>query len=204
MARVKVKATENLSETNIKHVMDLLNAEVPITKKEACSILNISYNTTRLNNIIEQYLSDLAFRKEMRKKLKGKPISEQEEANIVQTYLEGTALTNISKSSYRSVDLIKKVLERNNIPARDSEADYFNPSLLPEDGIKELYNKGDLVFSARYNNVAIINRLFKKDKEHGNVYNILVLGQNQRNAYQPFYELGDLTHIQHKLGTLFN
>ena len=50
---IKTRKHENLTETNIQHVMELLNADSPITKKEACSILNISYNTTRLNKIIE-------------------------------------------------------------------------------------------------------------------------------------------------------
>ena len=50
---VKKRSHEKLTDSNIKHVMQLLDAESPITKKEACSILNISYNTTRLNKILE-------------------------------------------------------------------------------------------------------------------------------------------------------
>ena len=52
---VKKRSHEKLTDTNIRHVMQLLDAESPITKKEACSILNISYNTTRLKTIIEEY-----------------------------------------------------------------------------------------------------------------------------------------------------
>ena len=202
MGRVKVKATENLSETNVKYVISLLETENPVTKKEACSILNISYNTTRLGNIIQQHKDDLKFRKDMRKKLRGTPVSEQEEANIVASFLEGSAYTLISNSTYRSITLIKEVLEKNNIPSRDSDADYFKPLLLPDENPKEWYNKGDLIYSARYNAPAIINRLFSKKGDA--VYNIRILGVNQQCAYQPYYELGDLTHIQHKLGTLFN
>ena len=36
------KSHENLTDTNIKNVIDLLESEKPITKKEACDILNIS------------------------------------------------------------------------------------------------------------------------------------------------------------------
>ena len=49
---VKKRSHEKLTDSNIQHVIGLLNAKSPITKKEACSILNISYNTTRLGTII--------------------------------------------------------------------------------------------------------------------------------------------------------
>ena len=55
---IKKQEGENLTDANIKKVIRLLSAEKPITKKEACSILNISYNTTRLSKVIEDYESD--------------------------------------------------------------------------------------------------------------------------------------------------
>ena len=39
---VKVKAGEDLSDSNVKRVIGLLEAEKPVTKKEACKVLNIS------------------------------------------------------------------------------------------------------------------------------------------------------------------
>ena len=39
---VKKRSHEKLTDSNIQHVIGLLNAKSPITKKEACSILNIS------------------------------------------------------------------------------------------------------------------------------------------------------------------
>ena len=54
MAKIKKKEGENLTETNIEKVIGLLEQEKPITKKQACEILNISYNTTRLTKIIEK------------------------------------------------------------------------------------------------------------------------------------------------------
>ena len=53
---VKKRSHEKLTDSNIQHVIWLLNAKSPITKKEACSILNISYNTTRLKTIIEEFV----------------------------------------------------------------------------------------------------------------------------------------------------
>ena len=55
LARVKKKDYENLSATNIQKVIMLLEQEKPITKKEACQILNISYNTARLNKILDEF-----------------------------------------------------------------------------------------------------------------------------------------------------
>ena len=51
---VRKRAGENLSPANIRRVIHSLNEE-GITKKVACEMLNISYNTTRLNRIIEEF-----------------------------------------------------------------------------------------------------------------------------------------------------
>ena len=53
--RVKKKDYENLTATNIEKVISHLRADSPISKKEACAMLNIAYNTTRLQNIIDDY-----------------------------------------------------------------------------------------------------------------------------------------------------
>ena len=51
---VKAKAHEKLDGANVQKVINLLGTDEPITKKEACEILNIRYNTTRLQRIIEE------------------------------------------------------------------------------------------------------------------------------------------------------
>ena len=53
MARVRQKKHEKQDEVTLNKVIGLLEAETPITKKEACEILNITYNTTRLNKIYQ-------------------------------------------------------------------------------------------------------------------------------------------------------
>ena len=55
MRRIKKKESENLSDTNIRKVINLLSGSSPITKKEACGILNIAYNTARLQRIIDEF-----------------------------------------------------------------------------------------------------------------------------------------------------
>ena len=52
---IKSKAHEKLSFDNIERVIQQLEQDNPITKKEACGMLNIRYNTTRLQRIIEDH-----------------------------------------------------------------------------------------------------------------------------------------------------
>lgn len=60
--RVKKQEHEKITDANIKRVIGLLEASPPITKKEACEILGMSYNTTRLTKIIEEWKSDRDYR----------------------------------------------------------------------------------------------------------------------------------------------
>ena len=80
--------------------MQLLDAESPITKKEACSILNISYNTTRLKTIIEEYKENKEYRDRRKAQNRGKPASNSEIGTMVESYLEGSNISD-SKSNAR-------------------------------------------------------------------------------------------------------
>ena len=51
MGTVRAAKHEKLSNENIAKVVSLLSGDSPITKKEACEILNIRYNTTPLQKI---------------------------------------------------------------------------------------------------------------------------------------------------------
>ena len=75
---MRIKKHENLTKANIAKVIELLEAEKPITKKEACGILNITYNTTRLGNIIAEHKSDIERTAKMKAKLRGTPASESD------------------------------------------------------------------------------------------------------------------------------
>ena len=78
----RIKKHENLTEANLQHVISLLRAEKPITKKEACSILNISYNTTRLNKLIEEHEETVRYRELRKAQNKGKGVTEAEKKSI--------------------------------------------------------------------------------------------------------------------------
>jgi hypothetical protein len=84
------------------------------------------------------------------------------------------------------------------IPLRNTaKSDYFkNVPLIPEKSITENYVEGDLVFSSRYNCLAEICKLHGTTERDGQVYRIYLLGSEQQYAYQPYYELADLSGIQ--------
>lgn len=194
--RVKVKDSEKLDDNNIKYVIELLESDKPITKKEACNILRISYNTTRLGNIIAGYKERAATDARLRAKNRGKAATDGEVVRAIEEYLNGDAISEIAKYMYRSSSFIKGIIKKFNVPVRSTSSDYFSPELLPDEVLSKDFEPGELVWSARYNTTARIDKLVQTQEEHGNVYRIWTLGKDQRYASQPWYELGKLEHLQ--------
>jgi hypothetical protein len=194
--RVKVKDSEKLDDNNVKYVTELLESDKPITKKEACGILRISYNTARLGNIIAGYKERAATEARLRAKNRGKSATDNEIVRAIEEYLNGDSISEIAKFMYRSSSFIKGIIKRYNVPVRSASSDYFSPELLPDEVLSEDFKPGELVWSARYNTTARVDKLVQTQEEHGNVYRIWTLGKNQRYASQPWYELGKLEHLQ--------
>ena len=73
---------ELMTDANIARVIRLLEpveeGAKPITKKDACQILGMSYNTTRLGTIIQQYKDKQARDKKFRAEKRGKPLTNDE------------------------------------------------------------------------------------------------------------------------------
>jgi len=197
MAKViKVKAGERLDEASVKEVIKALGAEAPISKKEACAMLNITYNTTRLTNIIKEYEDKIAFRRRQRAAVRKTPVSILDKKNIVQSFVSGVSVNDIVKDSFRSLHIVNKVLVEFNMPARTSLGDRI---LIEEEQTAEDYGKGDLVYSAKYGEYAEIIKKHSDSEEHGAIYHIYILGKHCMNAYQPYYELIDLRKAQDEL-----
>tara|TARA_B100000470_G_C19783918_1_gene389008 strand:- start:1113 stop:1763 length:651 start_codon:yes stop_codon:yes gene_type:complete len=203
MARVKVKDSEKLDSSNIRKVISLLESDNPITKKEACSILRISYNTTRLGNIITGFQEREATTKRLRAKNYGKPATEQETITSIERYLDGEPLYKIAESLFRSSAFIKGIMVRNNVPVRTTNHSYFRPQLLPDEVLSEDYELGELVWSTEYNHTARISVRQDRDDVNYPCYGIWVLGEYYRHAYVSWYELGSLRHLQ-QLGVKIN
>ena len=130
-----VLETELMTDANIAKVIRLLEPQEegkkPITKKDACAILGMSYNTTRLGTIIEDYKQKQARTAQRKSELRGKPVTQEEKVYIISEYLGGETVDAISKMTYRSSRFIKDVLESNSVPIRVPGSSYFNPELIP-------------------------------------------------------------------------
>lgn len=196
MARIKQRDGEDFSDSNLERVIASLNSSEPITKKTACEMLNISYNTKRLNTIIQNYKERKENEKLQRKRMRSVAIQDHEKVEIISDYLAGASLSEISANTFRSINVIKRVLRNNNVPLRDSSNTYLNPAFVEESA--DDYKPDDLVYAARYGTAAYIVQEVEDRKDY-KVYRIYLLGDYERNAIQASYDLADLRKIQ-KIG----
>lgn len=206
MRRIKKKEHENITEANIKKVIALLNGSPAITKKEACEILNISYNTTRLANIIEEFESDQALIKRMKAKKRGRPADETEIRTMVESFLEGYSYADISKQTYRSIAFVKSVIERIGVPERVTGDDRFETEYLPDECVAETFEIGEIAWSAKYHASCTIKRKLEKPlymERYGcECYDIYVNQETEGYtkggfyASAPAYDLGKLKHLE--------
>jgi transposase len=195
MARTK-NEDERLDEAHFERVIKGLEQEKPITKKEACNILGIAYNTTRLGSLIEKYKENKKRDADRRAALRGKPATKDEIVYVIQEYLEGSTIDAISKSTYRSAHFVRNILDRFSVPIRASSHDYFRPELIPEGAIRDRFKIGEVVYSARYDSTARIETEAFSEK-HGWFYRIWLLSDKWKQyAYQEATELASLEHLR--------
>ena len=213
MARVKKKEHEKLTQENIRHVIELLSREKPITKKEACQILNITYNTTRLNSIIQDFEDKLNFRAKRKAQLKGKPASKDEIKSAIQSYLRGESVSEISQGMYRSAGFIRAILDRVGVPTRPVAIEERKGcAFLPDQCVAEEFTEGERVWSAFYHAPAIVGKQYEdpmyEEKYGGKCYSIYILEESESLNVGGYhgaaiaYDLGKLTHLeQHGIDT---
>jgi hypothetical protein len=192
--------TELMTDVNIAKVIRLLEpteeGKKPITKKDACAILGMAYNTTRLGTIIEEYKQKQVRISQRKSQLRGKPATQEEKVFIISEYLNGETIDAISKMTYRSSKFIKDILESNAVPIRVPGSSYFSPEMIPDGAIRDRFKVGEVVYSTRYDSTARIEAEQKSDK-HGFVYRIWLLSEKwQQNAYQEAAELASLEHLR--------
>ena len=168
MPRLKKKSHEKLTAQNIQHVISLLNPTSsqtkPITKREACSILNISYNTTRLDKIIQDFHEQREYRSRRVSENRGRPARPDEIQDIVKEYLSGENVSNIAKGLYRSAAFVKNILERIGVPQRPTKIEGRKQEYyLPEQCVADDFEKGEIVWSATHHAPAVIDKKLSKD-----------------------------------------
>ena len=207
-----------------------MEAEKPITKKDACNLLNISYNPARLNRIIEDFKDKQEYAKTRKAQNRGRPLDTSELQQIAEEYLEGEPVTEIAKGLFRPVALIKATVENLGIPTRPAnKSQRGHTELLPERCVAQTFSPGEIVWSAKHHCAAIIREEISVDhqaekagfidtnyeKKYGaKCYAIWVMeniDQNKEfwvqgietggyNAYALAYDLGKLNHLQEEYG----
>jgi len=191
---------ELMTDANILRVINLLEPKdintKPIIKKDACQILGMAYNTTRLGSIIEEFKAKRLRDAQRRAALRGKPATQDEICYAIQEYLQGETIDAISKATYRSASFIKTILEKYAVPIRATSHDYFKPELIPDEATRERFNVGEVVYSARYDSTARIDSE-QPHPHYGWVYRIWLLADKwKQSAYQPVEELASLEHLR--------
>jgi len=218
MAKIKKKESENLSNNNIERVIALLNPSAdsgnkPATKKDCCAILNISYNTVRLANIIKEYEERKEYTTRMRAERRGKKATEIEIQQVISEYLEGEPVSKIASGLFRSSGFVNAIIERVGVPNRPSAEERKGFAFLPESCVRELFNGGEVVWSAKYHAPAIVLEEIKEDKYQdrylSKCYRISVIESVDSsesyfkhiesggfNAFALAYDLGSLAHLE--------
>jgi hypothetical protein len=152
--KIKKKDHENLSESNISKVIDLLTGNQPISKKVACDMLNIAYNTTRLQRIIDDYEDKVEYRELRKKQNRGRGASNEEIREAVERYLSGESIAEIASGLFRSSGFIRSLIERVGVPTASKES---GVAVLPESCIAESFAPGEIVWSAVYQKPARVD-----------------------------------------------
>ena len=140
---IKKKSYEKLDDTNIKRVITALEGDLPVTKKDACEMLNINYNTTRLSKIINNFKEEQEHRKARMAKNRGKPASKDELKEMIEMYLDGQTVTDIARYLYRSPAFVKGNLDRIGVPNRITEGEKF---IVPDECVKYEFEVGEWVW----------------------------------------------------------
>jgi len=216
MARVKKKAHENLTNANIRHVSSLLtptsSGVKSITKKEACAILNITYNTTRLQRIIDELQEHDEFVAKRKSQNRGKRATDSEITQTVTEYLAGEPVSKIAKSLFRSAGFVNGIIGRVGVPTRVSKTEGRAFDYLPDACIADRFIVDQIVWSAKYHSAAIIVQKLEEsiyqDKYGSDCYQISIIEPVDAsesyfkhieaggyNAFALAYDLGSLEHL---------
>jgi hypothetical protein len=196
MATKAKNESERLEEVYFERVIAGFEATPKMTKKDACQILGIAYNTTRLDSLIQKYKEKKERDASRRAALRGKPATQDEISYVIQEYLEGATVDAISKSIYRGPTFIKAILEKYDVPVRQNSHDYFKPELIPDGATRTRFAVGEIVYSARYDSTARIDAE-QFDERYGWIYRVWLLAEKwKQSAYTEAYELASLEHIR--------
>jgi hypothetical protein len=144
-----------LNKAKLTEVRNLLKPETgkPITKKLACEMLGIAYNTARLDKMITEHEEEVLRQKKKKDANRGKPATDYEISCCIESYLDKEPMSLLVERLGRSRLFVQRILDVVGLPERSTDNDYFNPVLLDEGFSQEYLEEGALVYSARHQEV---------------------------------------------------
>ena len=153
--------TVEIPEAKIRQVIWMLKSGK--TKKACCEHLGISYNTKKLDTIIEDFHKRIEREAELKKAAKTKIFTQKEKEAIAKQYLAGEAQSTLATQYFISPPRIKNILMETNTPIRgrgknsEAKVDHIIQDL------ETKFKAGDKVFFAKYNCFAIVDKAFDED-----------------------------------------
>ncbi|BAV81257.1 D2 protein [Vibrio phage VCPH] len=168
------------------------------TKKRQCEILGINYNTTRLDNLIDEYYEAKEHRKRMMKEMRKKPVTNDQVCDWALMYLQGIPLGTIAEQYYRTPALVKARLIKLGVMGLmcHEKVDPLNPPLVPDELMECDFEVGQIVFVPAYKCVGTVMHCYGESKEGVNQYRIYLAGDRERNIAVNAYDIGSLEGLR--------
>lgn len=169
------------------------------TKRAQCDALGIKYNTTRLDKLLDEEIERRAHRKEMMKKMRKKPVTDVERANVTQEYLQGKPIGAISESYYRSTATIKRILSDAGVLGLvfQESPDPRNPALVPDECMSDTFEIGQKVWVPGYRCLGEVVNEYTNQPSGVNAYRVYLLEASlHRNVIFGAENLGSLEHLK--------
>ena len=211
MKIVRKKSHEKLDDANLQRVSEYLNQDKPITKKEACAMLNISYNTTRLTSIMKDFEETLQFRAKRKSQNRGRKATDYEIKQSIEMYLDEQPVSSIASALYRSSTFVRNLLDKVGVPQKrptTQQGMRDKIGYLPDECVSESFEPEEKVWCARYDLPARIIKGKHDSKHDCMVYHVYVI--ELTNFESPYfghikeggfhanfcsYDLGSLRHL---------
>ena len=192
------RAPREYNRDVMPEVIAKLEAEKPITKKLACEMLGIAYNTTRLENLIQEYKDDLDRVKLRKKQVRKEAVTEETVREWAKEYLvNGMPINEIAEFAYRTPLLVKTWLERHGALLPKTSPNPLNPEYVPEACMSSDFEDGELVYVNGYCSFGIIKREIKSKTAEAagyKAYRILLLGDERQHVN---YMSCDICAVEH-------
>ena len=185
-------------------------------------MLNIAYNTARLQRIIDDYQDKVEYRALRKKQNRGRAATDAEIREAVERYLSGDSIAEIASGLFRSPGFVRSLIDKVGVPTSVPETGTVN--YLPDSCVADSFSPGEIVWSAVYNKPARIDHELSVDyqaeragfidvnyeeKYGSKCYAIYVMEEVREDtekwanvetggfsAYSLAYDLGKLSHLE--------